>query len=74
MTGNHDVWKGREAARIAASEQYNDGMLDISEPIAPVEVELSADGTRLWVNIGGRCVLRVSRIATKTVVRGAGRL
>lgn len=37
-------------------------MLDITEPSAPVEISIRADGAVLWVNIGNRCFLRVCRI------------
>lgn len=51
----------------------NDGTLtDITHPNAPVEVLVSADKTKLWVNVGSRCVLRICQIRSLSIVKGDG--
>lgn len=44
-------------------------MLDITAPSTNVEVELRSDGKVLWVNLEGRCVLRVCQIEGEVVGR-----
>lgn len=39
-----------------------DSSLDIASPETPVEVEIRADGKTLWVNVEGKCVLRIGHI------------
>lgn len=41
--------------------EYDGQLLDITAPVHGVEVSVSPDGTKLWVNVDGVCVLRVCR-------------
>lgn len=34
-------------------------MLDITSPKAPVEVQIDPGGKTLWINVDGKCVLRI---------------
>lgn len=36
--------------------------IDIAAPIGSVEVQIKDDGSVLWVNVEGICVLRICRI------------
>jgi hypothetical protein len=47
---------------------YDDGMLDITAPDGPVEVKLREDRQVLWVNINGKCRLRVCRIDHEVII------
>ncbi len=40
-------------------EQLAEAVLDITYPARGVEVQISIDGTVLWANVDGVCVLRV---------------
>lgn len=48
--------------RVALHASLDGLLYDITDPMGPVQVEHSADGHTLWVNIGAVCVLRVNRI------------
>ncbi len=37
-------------------------MIDITAPKQPVEIDIRFDGEVLWVNVDGKCALRVCRI------------
>ncbi len=37
-------------------------MSDITAPKQPVEIDIRFDGGVLWVNVDGKCVLRICRI------------
>lgn len=43
-------------------------MIDVRAPVLKVEVQVSEDGKRLWVNIDGACVLRVQEMKPDTLV------
>ncbi len=43
-------------------------MLDINEPDLGVEVVVSSNGTRLWINIDGICRLRVCGMKPDSLV------
>lgn len=49
-------------ALVPRLRSYVDGMLDITGA-ENVQVEPSVDGSVLWVNVDGKCVLRICRIA-----------
>ena len=55
----------QQALNNPTQAQLLDVQLDISD-VHEVSIETAGDG-RLWVNINGICVLRVSRIAHLTV-------
>jgi hypothetical protein len=42
-------------------------MVDITAPDAGASVECNTDGTVLWVNVDGQCVLRVCKIPYLTI-------
>lgn len=42
---------------------YAGGMLDITDPDV-VEVEFREDGKVIWVNVDGRCALRICRVTS----------
>jgi hypothetical protein len=46
---------------LPGSYHYVDGMLDITAPDI-VEVEFREDGKVIWVNVDGKCALRVCQI------------
>lgn len=46
-----------------------DSTLDIAEPQTDVEVEIRADGKVLWVNVEGKCVLRICRIESDITIK-----
>lgn len=37
-------------------------MLDLEDPDAGVEVMIRSDGKVLWINVDGKCVLRICQI------------
>jgi len=37
-------------------------MLDITAPEYPIEISIRDDGKVLWVNVDGKCVLRICQI------------
>jgi hypothetical protein len=41
---------------------YSEGMLDITAPDI-VEVEFREDGKVIWVNVDGKCALRICQIS-----------
>jgi hypothetical protein len=47
---------------------YDDGMLDITAPDGPVEVKVREDRQVLWVNINGKCRLRVCQIDHEVII------
>jgi hypothetical protein len=54
---------------------YTDKILDITEPMGPVEIEVKDDGSVIWVHTDGRTVLRICRITDEVIVndhRGEG--
>lgn len=44
--------------------------LDISDPIMGVDITVSDDKDKLWVNVDGVCILRIQRIPDGTLQIG----
>ncbi len=42
-------------------------MIDITAPKYPVEVGIRHDGKVLWVNVDGKCILRICQISAMTL-------
>lgn len=47
---------------VGKGVNYDGVLYDIIAPHWPVDVIVSEDRTRLWVNIGATCVLRICKI------------
>lgn len=37
-------------------------MMDLEDPTVGIEVSIRADGQVLWINVDGRCLLRICQI------------
>lgn len=48
--------------------------IDITKPDAGVEISIKDDGTVIWINVDGICVLRVCQIPYLEVTKGGHRL
>jgi hypothetical protein len=47
---------------MAKSAVYHGSLLDITAPEHPVEVEIRADGSVMWVHVDGITVLRICQM------------
>lgn len=45
----------------------NEPFLDITNPLADIEISIREDRQVLWVNVGGICRLRINRIGNQRI-------
>lgn len=48
--------------RAPTQTQLMHAAIDISAPVMGVEVQMSEEGDKLWVNVDGVCVLRIQNM------------
>lgn len=64
---NEYIEAGMEPIAKVVTYDGSQPMLDITEPTVPVEIQIRNDGRVLWINMGGRCVVRICRIGELVV-------